>query len=243
MFRAIAYWRWTEAPPSRRFLDHDGRKLICRFGQGQTDWYIWKEVFHAQANDCVDLDSASWVIDAGANVGYTALWFAERYRSARVIAIEPDAENFEILCANVAHEPRIIPVLAAVTPAGAPRQRVVFGLDQGQPAALRTMDIDESSAGGEGVDAIDIASVMERFGIDHLDLLKMDIEGAERAVFDDCAGWIDRVEAIIVEVHDRLVPGCSDSFDRATTGFAIRDIGPEGSCRVYVRRGTPSAVG
>jgi len=240
--RAYMYWRWDQGPKTRRLLKHDGRKLICRFGRGQTDRWIWTEVFHDRANDCVDLESASWIIDAGATVGYTAVWFAERYPKAKVIAIEPDTENFEILCANVAHEPRIIPMLAAVTPPGAPRQRVVFGSEQGHPAGLRTLDVEDSPEAGEdthAVDAVDIASLMERFEIEHLDLLKMDIEGAERAVFDDCADWIDRVEAIIVEVHDRLMPGCSESFDRATTAFAIREVGPEGSYRVYVRRGTP----
>jgi len=241
--RAFLYWRWDQGPKTRRLLDHHGRKLICRFGRGQTDRWIWAEVFDDRANDCVDLESASWIIDAGANVGYTAVWFAERYPKAQVIAIEPDTENFEILCANVAHESRIIPMLAAVTPKGAPRQRVVFGSEQGHPAGFRTLDIDDSAEAGEdtdAVDAVDIASLMERFDIEHLDLLKMDIEGAERAVFDDCADWIDRVEAIIVEVHDRLVPGCSESFDRATRDFAVRDIGPEGSFRVYVRRGAPA---
>lgn len=246
--RAITYCRWQWAPTSRRLMRHEGTELICRFGPGQSDIYIWEEVFVEKANDCVDLATASWIIDAGANVGYTAIWFAERYPKAQVIAIEPDTENFEILCANTAHEPRIIPVRAAVRPAGAPTQRVIGGLRT--PAGLQTIDADspgdpdaDQLATVDLVDAVDIASLMERFDIEHLDLLKMDIEGAERAVFDDCADWIDRVEAIIVEVHDRFDPECSASFDRATADFPIRDIGPEGSHRVSVRRGTPSITG
>ena len=231
-------------PKSQRTLEYNGREFICRFGAGQSDIFIWQEVFIERANDCVDLETAEWIIDAGANVGYTAVWFAERYPTARIIAIEPEAENFEILCANVAHEPRIIPLCAALTPAGVPPQRVVTAVQDSSPAAFQTVDADSSTDSdlSTAVDAVDMDSLLERFGIEHLDLLKMDIEGAEKAVFADCTDWIDRVEAIIVEVHDRLLPGCSESFDRATTGFAIRDIGPEGSFRVYVRRGTPSLI-
>jgi FkbM family methyltransferase len=243
--RAITYWRWTYAPASRRRIDHNGRSFLCRFGPGQSDLYIWGEVFCEQANDCVDLETASWIIDAGANVGYTAIWFAERYPSSQIIAVEPDAENFEILCLNVAHEPRIIPVRAAITQPGAPPQFVIGGPTDTSPCAFQTVDFDPTARDvneADVVDAVDIASLMEQFGIERLDLLKMDIEGGEQAVFGECADWIDRVEAIIVEVHDRFVPGCSATFDRATKDFAVRDVGPEGSFRVYVRRGTPTVA-
>lgn len=244
--RAITYWRWTYSPASRRLMDHNGRSFLCRFGPGQSDLYIWGEVFCEQANDCVDLETASWIIDAGANVGYTAIWFAERYPSSQIIAVEPDAENFEILCRNVAHEPRIIPVRAAITQPGAPRQFVISALTDKSPCAFQTADFDPTACDvneADVVDAVDVASLMEQFGIERLDLLKMDIEGGEQAVFGECADWIDRVEAIIVEVHDRLVPGCSETFDRATAHFELRDVGPEGSFRVYVRRGAPTVTG
>jgi FkbM family methyltransferase len=194
----------------------------------------------------VDLETASWIIDAGANVGYTAIWFAERYPSSQIIAVEPDMENFEILCRNVAHESRITPVRAAITQPGAPKQFVIGGPTDTSPCAFQTVDFDPTAPDvneSDVVDAIDIATLMEQFGIERLDLLKMDIEGGEQAVFGECTDWIDRVEAIIVEVHDRFVPGCSETFDRATKDFAVRDIGPEGSFRVYVRRGTPTVVG
>jgi FkbM family methyltransferase len=244
--RASAFWRWSEESKSRKALRHGDRELICRFGRSQSDLYVWNEVFWEHANDCVDLEAASWIIDAGANVGYTAIWFAERYPSSRVIAVEPDAENFEILCLNVAHEPRIIPIRAAITPPGALRQFVVDGPTNKSPSSFQTVDIDPGALDVNEagvVDAVDIASIMEQFGIERLDLLKMDIEGGEQAVFEECGGWIDRVEAIIVEVHDRFVPGCSETFDRATAHFEFRDVGPEGSFRVYVRRGTPTVVG
>ena len=56
---------------------------------------------------------------------------------------------------------------------------------------------------------------MRENSIDYIDLLKVDIEGAGKEVFDNCSAWIGRVGAIVVELHDRLKAGCSDSVHKA----------------------------
>jgi FkbM family methyltransferase len=69
------------------------------------------------------------------------------------------------------------------------------------------------------VRAITIRSLMRDFGIDHIDLLKMDIEGAEIEVFEAC-DWQDRLHSIVIDLHDSLKPGCSDVVNRALQGFS-----------------------
>jgi len=64
--------------------------------------------------------------------------------------------------------------------------------------------------------------LMQQMGWSKLDLLKIDIEGAEREVFDDSPRWIGVVNACMAELHDHLKPGCSDSFGRAVAGFEGR---------------------
>ena len=60
---------------------------------------------------------------------------------------------------------------------------------------------------------------MRDFGLAHIDILKVDIEGAEKEVFSDTSKWIDRVGSLIVETHDHMKPGCSQSVHSATRGF------------------------
>lgn len=60
---------------------------------------------------------------------------------------------------------------------------------------------------------------MAEFGIDYVDVLKIDIEGAEREVFKTCSPWIKKVGTIVIELHDRFVPGCTDCFREATADF------------------------
>jgi FkbM family methyltransferase len=50
--------------------------------------------------------------------------------------------------------------------------------------------------------AVSVGELMERHGLEHVDFLKMDIEGAEFAIFRDAAPWLDRVDNIAMEVHN-----------------------------------------
>ena len=44
-------------------------------------------------------------------------------------------------------------------------------------------------------------------------VLKIDIEGAEKEVFLNSSSWIDKVDTIIVEPHDRFCPGCTEVLE------------------------------
>ena len=63
---------------------------------------------------------------------------------------------------------------------------------------------------------------MEIAGVERVDILKVDIEGAGIEVFETAASWIQHVGVIIVELHDRLRDGCEVAVMRATTDFQIR---------------------
>jgi hypothetical protein len=54
-------------------------------------------------------------------------------------------------------------------------------------------------------------------------------------VFTDTWAWIDKVEAIIIELHEYLKVGCNDAFESGTAGFAEKWLRAE---NVYLSRGT-----
>ena len=66
------------------------------------------------------------------------------------------------------------------------------------------------------VTAMTVDKVMLDYGLEKIDILKIDIEGAEREVFRDPTLWIDKVDALIVELHERMKPGCNRSFYKST---------------------------
>ncbi len=62
-----------------------------------SDVEVFKQIFAWREYRCLDdVHDASLIIDCGANVGYSAVYFLTRYPNARVIAVEPDADNFSV---------------------------------------------------------------------------------------------------------------------------------------------------
>ena len=66
---------------------------------------------------------------------------------------------------------------------------------------------------------VSIDTLRREHGIDRIDLLKLDIEGAELDVLSASDSWMHAVGAVVVELHDRFRPGCTRAFVDATRDF------------------------
>ena len=213
-----------------------------RFGSTDEDAYF--QIF-GQTEYALDyVDDPTWIIDAGANVGLASLYFSERFPSAHILAIEPDRSNFDLLVQNVSPYPRIKAVHAALWPTAGSVRLVDPGLgDWGfrvdspggelGEGGLDRMTEPTPGARADEVTAITVLDAMTLLGTDWVDVLKVDIEGAEREVFGDPDLWIGQVDSVIIELHDRCRPGCSDAFYSAVADFTIRSSRGE---NIYVAR-------
>lgn len=75
--------------------------------------------------------------------------------------------------------------------------------------------VEEDEANGT-IPAISIRSLMEKYKVDYIDVLKMDIEASEKQVFkDNYQEWLPKVKTIVIEFHDFMVPNCSRVFFEA----------------------------
>jgi FkbM family methyltransferase len=134
------------------------------------------------------------VIDAGANIGLSAVYFATRFPDAKVVAIEPQSENFALLQHNTKHYPQVIPLHAALW-----SDDTTLGLSN--PDDRVDSYQYSRDAAVETVPAFNMPSVLSRFDMPRVDLLKIDIEGAEREVFARKPEWVRRVGMFIIELH------------------------------------------
>jgi FkbM family methyltransferase len=166
------------------------------------------------------------IVDGGAYIGLSAIYFTMRYPGVRVIAVEASERNFEMLVRNTSAFPNIEPVHAALWP----RPGTLMLADPGTGLwGLQVRDAGESasaapdSAGGpaDSVRAITIDDIIRDHGLDKIDLLKVDIEGAEKELFSAPASWLAQVDAICIELHDWFKAGCSRTFFAAVSDFAI----------------------
>jgi FkbM family methyltransferase len=160
------------------------------------------------------------IIDAGANIGLASIYFANRFPEARIIAIEPEGENYALLVENLAPYPNVIPLQAAVWN----KNGVISLVDPGQGTWGYMTEVTDAPEGALGnylhaVQAFTIDRIIQDFQLGKVDILKVDIEGAEKEVFSDTSSWIGNIDSIIIELHDHIKPRCSDSFYRGAVGF------------------------
>jgi len=174
-----------------------------------TDLGCIKQVFLNNEYGFVSRPEPKIIVDAGANIGMATLYFHNRYPSARIFAIEPDPSNFELLSKNCDGLPNVTCIKAALWPTATPLSIV-------DPDAERwSLSVQPAVHGSEhkSVDPITIPGLLARFQIDQIDLLKLDIEGAERELFlSGAEEWLGQVGMICVEFHDRFKDGCARAF-------------------------------
>jgi FkbM family methyltransferase len=140
------------------------------------------------------------IIDAGANIGISAAFFALTFPTALIVAIEPEAGNFELLVKNT--RGLDVRCLKAALSAESGDAAVV---DPGGGAwAFRT----EKSQVGDRVPCVTMNALQDEFGAADLYpfLAKIDIEGGEQDVFASNTGWVVRTPLIVTELHDWLFP-------------------------------------
>lgn len=139
------------------------------------------------------------IVDCGANIGISAIWFATRFPEAVVVAVEPEPENYALLARNAAAFPNIVPIRAAVSDH---HGRVTL-INAGEAAwgwATR------EEAEGE-VETVTIADLFARVPNGAPLIVKIDIEGGEVDLFRSNTEWTAATPLIVFEDHDWMLPG------------------------------------
>jgi len=149
------------------------------------------------------------IIDCGANVGYSCLYFAANFPEASIIGIEPQKDNFKQLEHNVNNYPNIKVINAAIWD----RNTSLTIKNEDEWSASFEVKEQEELAQGFSLKGITINELMDKFNIPVIDILKIDIEGAEYNLFaNDPHPWLSKTRCLIIELHDLLSPGTSQVF-------------------------------
>lgn len=159
------------------------------------------------------------IVDAGANIGFASVYFANRYPKARIIAIEPEPQNYRLLTKNIKPYSNIQSINAALWHENAAVEVIDPGLGNW---GFRTCSAGAELSGPQRVgtvSAITLDRIMAEFDLGFIDLLKVDIEGAEKEIFKRSDGWMNRIGTIAMEVHEHLVAGSEDSVTKAAKDF------------------------
>jgi len=146
------------------------------------------------------------ILDCGANIGASALWFAKSFPKSHVIALEPEEKNYGILQLNCGKHPIITPMQAAISNV----DETLYIQDPGEGDwGFRTTNNPEGKE--VPAPAYSIATTSKKVPDADLFIVKIDIEGGEAHLFETNFEWIDQAMLIIVELHDWLLPGSANS--------------------------------
>jgi len=137
------------------------------------------------------------VIDAGANIGDTACWYASKFPEAQVIALEPDPSNFAMLALNARpYGDRVKAFRLALWHHDA-NLKVIDG---GSSIGMRVQRVDASD--DSDCTGISLISLMRKLELTKLDVVKIDVEGEELNLFaPKFDSWISNASVIVVDVH------------------------------------------
>jgi FkbM family methyltransferase len=145
------------------------------------------------------LNNVKIIVDCGANIGLASAYFLAKYPTSRVIGIEPDPINF-ILCKQNLNQfgNRVTLLNAAIWKAPG----IVFLNENnlGTWASCVSAQMDESA---NRIQALDIFSILELYDIALIDILKIDIEGAELDIFSaENLSWLEKVRCVQIETKE-----------------------------------------
>jgi FkbM family methyltransferase len=166
------------------------------------------------------------VVDGGAYIGLSAIYFTMRYPGVRIIAVEASERNYELLVRNTADFPNIEPVHAALWPQAGSLVLTdpgtgLWGLQVKEAAGTGDDAPGTVDEPADSVRAITIGDIIRDYGLDRIDLLKVDIEGAEKELFSEPGPWLSQVDAICIELHDWFKVGCTRTFFAAVSDFDV----------------------
>lgn len=193
--------------------DETGRERFIDLRTGTSDYPLFVEMF---ARSQYDLRSFArypdiqrryeailatgkrpLIVDAGANVGLSALYLRDRYPDAAIVAVEPHPGNFAELDRRMRGDPFCLCLEAALANFAGAVEMEDPGLTECGFRARRT---------GEGTPAYRLDTIVAKapWPVEPF-ILKIDIEGFEADLFDD-PDTFDAFYVGFVELHDWMLP-------------------------------------
>ena len=168
---------------------------------------FWKEIYKIPF---LVLPEKSVILDLGAHIGCTAIYFSMIYPDAQIYAVEASEESYNILKENVKSFKNIIAVQAVIDS----KDGVVCFDTSGYSFNSKI------NHNGKMVQSISISTLMMQYQITRVNLIKIDIEGAEKNILQNNVNWLKKTDNMIIELHDdyKLV---DLSKDIAPFGFTL----------------------
>jgi len=153
-------------------------------------FWQYKQIYVDKCYQFKTVNKNQIILDCGANVGLSALFFSEYYPSAKIVAYEADANIFKYLSDNI--NGNKMQNVEAV-------QKAVWINNSGITFLMEGADGGAVSTEGTAVESVSLKDEMAKYT--SISLLKMDIEGAEVEVIQSVKNDLHKCENVFIEYH------------------------------------------
>ena len=157
------------------------------------------------------------IIDGGGNIGLSAIWFAVKFPRAQILVLEPDEANFNVLTQNIApYRDCVQPIRGGIWPRP---DRLVIDNPASGAAAYRVRPAEQ----GDRTEArgFTISELLTSSNHTEALIVKLDIEGSQKVLFEENTDWVRHCHLIILELDDWQYPwhGTSRSFFKCISQY------------------------
>lgn len=188
-------------------ISFDSYRVAMR-GLGHSDFLVYNQIFINEEykivkNILINLNKNNFkIIDAGANVGYTSLYFALSL-NAEIISIEPSLNNSLILIKNIELN-QLGNKIEVKRIALSSNSENRYSINNQFRDCLDWSNTTVIDPNGE-VNSLSIDDLLREKKWDIIDLLKIDIEGAESEIFRSNVDFLEKTRIIAIEVHEEFI--------------------------------------
>jgi FkbM family methyltransferase len=174
-------------------------RLLLRHHAG-SDLFILSEVFEHEYYRLPLTRPPATILDLGANIGLTAIYFGRLFPRAELACVEPVPDNLRLLRRNLV----LNSVRAKVVPAAVDVRDglVTIELQTRNSEHKVVAAATQSARPTIEVAGMSVPTLLRQLAWDRIGLLKVDIEGHEAALLAADCDWLARVDAMCIECHD-----------------------------------------
>lgn len=213
-FKAISFYRKVKSGNLSN-LQTDNLTQPFNLRNNPFDYATFEEVILNEAYNIPLGFEPTYIIDGGGNIGLTACFFATKFPKATIITIEPDTENYNLLELNCKPYTNIHALQCGIW-----RNDAYLKIENTHVGNNAFTVTETNEAGADTIKALTVWSVMKQFNMPHIDVLKLDIEGSEKEVFEEnFEKWLPLTKVLIIELHDEMKKGCSRSVFNAVNKY------------------------
>ena len=193
--------------------------ILTEMIDGITFSYLNESEFRGLYNEIYKINeyifsprtTSPFILDCGANIGLSVLYFKKLYPHAKIIAFEANPETFKLLELNIRQNNLTDVQLVNAAVADSDGEMEFYVNDDAVSWSLSDTGIKNTYAGPNAWKSIKVPTVcLSSYITQHIDYLKLDIEGMEEIVLREIEGKLDLVEEIRMEFHAHIANPVND---------------------------------